>query len=117
MGALTLIASLTTLVAPGVFGAAAPTLSKVYTTAVAARAAVGATWPPLCSFDVKKGDYVCPSTTQTAPGAGATFPPICTFNPVTGKYDCPGDNAKTPVTITADAAAADVQATFPPLCT
>lgn len=87
-----LLTSLAALAASGVFGAAAPTLSKVYTTAVAAPAAAEATFPPLCPFDLEKGEYVCPSTTKTAPGADPTFPPICTWNPEKGKYDCPDDD-------------------------
>ncbi|KAJ8117157.1 hypothetical protein OPT61_g1579 [Boeremia exigua] len=34
--------------------------------------------PPICTFDPKKGQYVCPEA-----------PPICTFDPKKGEYVCP----------------------------
>ncbi|KAH6644530.1 hypothetical protein C7974DRAFT_420005 [Boeremia exigua] len=33
--------------------------------------------PPICTFDPKKGEYVCPE------------PPICRFDPKKGEYVCP----------------------------
>jgi hypothetical protein len=65
-------------------------------TAKATIAETAPSTPPLCSWDPKIGQYVCPgattTTTQTAPkptGSAPSLPPLCTWDPKLGQNVCP----------------------------
>jgi hypothetical protein len=50
-------------------------------------AAASVTWP-ICSFDVTKGEYICPEAAKTLP--------LCSFDVTKGEYICPTAVAATP---------------------
>jgi hypothetical protein len=44
--------------------------------------------PPTCTFDVTKGEYICPTPTKAA-ATSVFIPPVCSFNVSKGQYICP----------------------------